>query len=313
MKTLHIDDFTDDSDNESESGDNAHSTSRTETEPTPDDTPDTSLSALRNLRHINPTKYDDTPDGTCLSFTVKSPWGHFRRIDGNSAALTYGVPPRTTIAGLISALLGFERNSYYDVFGETTSKIAIEPLHEERTHQLPENVVKTDGKGLMNINSRGKLTLQLSKPNAERQRKNLEVLIDPAYRVDVWVSTKPVYNALKHMLENGQSYYTPRLGLSEFLASINYHGEFNVEPAPNPEETFVKSVAPVDSTSVIPSPDTRTRTEKVPFHMTQLGDTGSGSRKTTQYKHVTYSPDATGVHVNNVTRHIVDDRPVTFL
>ncbi len=42
----------------------------------------------------------------CLSFTVEGPWAHFRRIDATTEKLTYRVIPRTTVAGLIAAVLG---------------------------------------------------------------------------------------------------------------------------------------------------------------------------------------------------------------
>ena len=47
----------------------------------------------------------------CLSFTVEGPWAHFRRIDATTEKLTYRVMPRTTVAGLLAAVLGEPRDS----------------------------------------------------------------------------------------------------------------------------------------------------------------------------------------------------------
>ena len=51
-----------------------------------------------------------SPD-RCLSFTVSGPWGHFRRVEGNIVKQTYQVIPRTTVAGLVAAMLGIDRKS----------------------------------------------------------------------------------------------------------------------------------------------------------------------------------------------------------
>lgn len=61
---------------------------------------------------------DDLADRTvapnrCLSFTVRGPWGHFRRVEGNIVKQTYRIIPRTTVAGLIAGMLGIERDGYW--------------------------------------------------------------------------------------------------------------------------------------------------------------------------------------------------------
>ena len=47
----------------------------------------------------------DVSSRETLTFTVTGPWGHFRRIDTTTEKLTYRVIPRTTVAGLIAAIL----------------------------------------------------------------------------------------------------------------------------------------------------------------------------------------------------------------
>jgi CRISPR-associated protein Cas5h len=51
-----------------------------------------------------------------ISFHLKGKMAHFRRYYSNSSALSYTVPPRTTIIGIIAGLLGKERDSYYSYF-----------------------------------------------------------------------------------------------------------------------------------------------------------------------------------------------------
>lgn len=50
---------------------------------------------------------------------------HFRKVYSNSSALSYFIPPRTTVVGIIAGLLGYERDTYYDVFNREECKIAV--------------------------------------------------------------------------------------------------------------------------------------------------------------------------------------------
>lgn len=60
-----------------------------------------------------------------LSFHLCGKTAHFRRYYSNSSALTYSIPPRTTVVGMIAGLLGYERDSYYSLFSLDICKIAI--------------------------------------------------------------------------------------------------------------------------------------------------------------------------------------------
>ncbi|NGP61247.1 CRISPR-associated protein Cas5 [Paenibacillus thiaminolyticus] len=60
-----------------------------------------------------------------LSLRLRGKMAHFRRYYSNSSALTYSVPPRTTIAGILAGLLGYERDSYYELFDLEQCRIAL--------------------------------------------------------------------------------------------------------------------------------------------------------------------------------------------
>lgn len=60
-----------------------------------------------------------------LAFRLLGKMAHFRRYYSNSTALTYSVPPRTTIAGILAGLLGMERDTYYEWFNLEKCKIAV--------------------------------------------------------------------------------------------------------------------------------------------------------------------------------------------
>mgnify|MGYP002763338476 FL=1 len=85
---------------------------------------------------------DGVPD-RCLTLTIRSAWGHFRKVGRTATKQTYRVIPRTTVAGLLAAIVGAPRDSYYDVFGAETSAVAITPLSDLPTLNMPKTVVGT--------------------------------------------------------------------------------------------------------------------------------------------------------------------------
>lgn len=63
-----------------------------------------------------------------IVFDLFGKFAHFRKFYTNSSSLTYGVPPRTTIAGIVAAILGLERDSYYDKFCSERMQVAVRKL-----------------------------------------------------------------------------------------------------------------------------------------------------------------------------------------
>lgn len=269
--------------------------------------------------------HDESP-GRCLSLTVSGPWGHFRRIDGNTIKATYRLPPRTTVAGLLAAIAGYERDGYYDVFDRHSSGIAIQPVGGAaagrgtnrgsmiRTMNLPENSLTTSGEGMKTVNSGGKVSIRYPKPDADRQRINYEVLVDPAYRFDVWLADDTAYDRLRNRLADGRSEYVPSLGLSEFLASVTFHGEFAFTPTEdgNDEPVAVDSALP-DPEGIIPAPERPHGTERSPGDMTQTSQAGEFTgRKTTEFLRWAYNRNGAPLRATSVDAYEVDGRTVVF-
>lgn len=250
----------------------------------------------------------DHPERRCLSFTVSGPWGHFRRIEGNVVKQTYWIIPRTTVAGLLAAMLGIGRNEYYDLFGPDVSLIAIQPVAELRTINLPMSTLSTAAEHFVTVPRRGPLRVKLPDPSKPRQRHNYEVLVDPAYRIDVWLADDECHRDLRTTLETRTSYYVPSLGLSEHLAEITYHGEFLIEIGPADGEIEIDSAIPDAVDSVVPVPGVRCQIEQSPAFMTADG----GGRTTTAFTSYAYAPSAEPLRVCNVPTRIVDGRTVVF-
>lgn len=260
----------------------------------------------------------------CLSLTVHGPWGHFRRVDGNTVKATYRLPPRTTVAGLLAAVAGYERDGYYDVFDRAKSGIAIQPVQGDRgddsattaavprTMNLPANNLTTSSEGMKSVNSRGKVSIRYPDPDTDRQRVNYEVLVEPAYRLDIWLDDDEAYDRLQKRLADGRSEYVPSLGLSEYLASVSYHGEFEASPINSSDSIAVESALP-EPTGLVPDPDHPHGTERSPGDMTRTNHAGEfAGRKTTEYLRWAYSRDGTPLNATDTEAYSVDGRIVVF-
>lgn len=245
----------------------------------------------------------------CLSFTVSGPWAHFRRIEGNIVKQTYRIMPRTTVAGLVAAMLGIARDEYYDLFAPGDSLVAVEPTTAIRTLNMPMNTLSTAGEDMRSLNPRGNVSVKLPNPTKPRQQHNYEVLVDPAYRIDLWLADEERYRDLRATLASGRSHYVPSLGLSEHLAEIEYHGEMEIEAGARSSEVQVDSAVPGVTDQIIPDPSIRHQMEQSPAFM----ETDAGGRTTSAFAAYAYNPDAGPLSVRDVETNIVDGRTIMFV
>lgn len=251
--------------------------------------------AIRGTTHPAsnpPTIHDNGNPSKCLSLSVAGDWGHFRRIDRTVTKQTYRIPPRTTVAGLLAAIVGVGRDSYYDIFADDSSAVAIEVCAELRTVAMPSLGLGTNpDETFDNAGGTGKRTVKVQFPDSteNRQLHGYHYLVNPVYRIDVAVEDPVFYGTLRHRLQHGHSYYSPTLGLSELLACVEWHGEHEPTPVETDGPIEIDSVLPDAVDAIIPAAGTSYAVERVPGFMT----TDSGGRHTTGFIDYAFVPDGT--------------------
>jgi len=163
-----------------------------------------------------------------LGIEVWGDYGHFRKNFTTSSPLTYGVPPRTAVSGLLGAIKGLPRrgeNNYHEVFSEENSKIAIVPKPGPDTgkQRLNLNLLKLD-------DGETKKLLKIGEAPSEiiRSQVPFEVIRKPRYRVYFSVADD-LMDEFEELLSSGKSVYTPCLGISEYLADYKFLGRFELE------------------------------------------------------------------------------------
>ena len=242
----------------------------------------------------------------CLSFTVEGPWAHFRRIDTTTEKLTYRVMPRTTIAGLVAAILGEPRDSYYETFAQDASAIAISPECDLETQSIPQLTLPTTAGDIKTAEGvSGKTVVDPEVIATERKRRTFEYVVDPSYRIDLVLDDEETRDRLWEFLETGRTTYTPFLGKSECLASITDVARSTVEDGGDGES--IESTVPEEY--VVPTPGSPLRMERTPAYMA-ANETG---RETTGFVSYAYAPGDETLTAPDAPVHRVQDRSVCFI
>jgi CRISPR-associated protein Cas5h len=248
----------------------------------------------------------EVEDKECVSFTVSGDWAHFRRIDTTNDKQTYRVIPRTTVSGLIAAMLGLPRDSYYDIFSKDNSAISVEILSEIRTMQVPMLTLPTSESDITTAeNVSGKT---LIKSEEERKRRSFEYICEPEYRVHVILKDEDVRKQLKDRVgvDDGtpQPVYTPALGKTECLAEINDATVTEVDTAREADE--IDSVVP--ESKIHPKQSISYSLERAPGYMTA----DEKGRRTTDFISYAYPTDGESIEVSGVEAYPVTGSNVCF-
>lgn len=163
-----------------------------------------------------------------LIFNLKGPMAHFRKYYTNSSSLSYSFPPRTVIAGLIAGLLGIPnekekeiKKRYYEMFSDEKCFIAVSLRTKTRKIMQTVNYKRTKSLSEVDGSAGGtQIPIEILLPE-----DNKEIV----YRIYFWHKDQ-IYLQLKQRLENQSFVYPPYMGLTEFLASIEYIDEGKLTP-----------------------------------------------------------------------------------
>ncbi len=151
------------------------------------------------------------PWGDTLNMAVFDIWadyGHFRRGATSTSPLTYPIPTGTAIAGIVSAILGIERNRYYHFFRKNNSAIAIQILNSIQRITFNQNLIDTKT-GYFLWDNRG-----------QRTQIPYEFLKNPKFRIFVWLEDQEKMSKLCSMVRERKSVFTLYMGISEHIAQF---------------------------------------------------------------------------------------------
>jgi CRISPR-associated protein Cas5h len=154
-----------------------------------------------------------------LVFDIWSDYAHFRKPYTTTSPLTYPFPPRTVIAGIISAIIGIPKNDV--ICQDETSLIAV-----SLSKNNPVKKIRV-GENLTQVPKKPAI-VDLKKTQNKLNQIRYEFLKDPRYTIYFYHPKSEIYGKLKNHLQNHTSVYTPYLGISEHIANFEFQGEFEL-------------------------------------------------------------------------------------
>ena len=140
-----------------------------------------------------------------LTFKLKGKLAHFKKFYSNKSSLTYKVPTRTVLMGMVASILEYSRDSYYDLLAPDKAKFGVKILKAGVPHFECVNYLK-DGGG------RTQVRLQLLLPK--------EDVVE--YQVFFTHQEKSLVKELKEKLKKKNLGYGLFLGQRQFRATAEF-------------------------------------------------------------------------------------------
>jgi CRISPR-associated protein Cas5h len=173
-----------------------------------------------------------------LVFDLTGSLAHFRKIYTNSSSLSYSLPPRTCLAGIIAAMLGRERDSYYQEFNLEHSFIAVRKLGKTRKIMQTLNYMRATGnRELMVAREHTQIPFEL-------------VCGDPELHYRVYFAGNPgTYEELKQRLIKDKYVFPPYLGAAPFSATVSFVAEASCQRLQ--AQGMLEVATPINSRNIV--------------------------------------------------------------
>ncbi|MEN4006113.1 MAG: type I-B CRISPR-associated protein Cas5b [Methanobacteriaceae archaeon] len=229
-------------------------------------------------------------------FDIWGEYGYFRRGYTTTSTISYPFPSRTTLAGIISGILGYDRDSYYDKFKYSNSAFAMQIVNPIKKMRMNLNLIDT------------KTGFLLSDNKGTRFQLPAEILKDLKYRIYLWIDEQNTMRELHNLLLNHKTIYTPYLGITECIANIGIvdDGLFDLErKEANGDKVEIKSIIPRDKAKIKIESGKKYGSVKVPTLI-------NSDRIVEDFKEFYYEEEGKGIIITEGEYYSVGDTNVIF-
>ena len=151
-----------------------------------------------------------------LQLDVSGRMAHFRKYYANNTAMSFSIPPRTTVIGMLAGLLGRPRDSYYEEFASAHIRIGIRVMQPIKKTFHRVNLLRVTGQSDFS-GAKGRIQTPfeiVSGMNISRDEVVYRIYVSCA---DTGQAT---FDELKQAILNRQQTYALTFGTANFTASI---------------------------------------------------------------------------------------------
>jgi CRISPR-associated protein Cas5h len=172
-----------------------------------------------------------------VAFNLWGDYAHFRKYYTTTSPLTFSLPPRTALMGIIGAICGLKKESYLAALAHESIGVAVSLINPVAKVRIAENLINTKIAPLM---------ARIPSQSGHIQVR-FELLKNPCYRVYVSLKDAALQSTLKEMLAAHRCVYTPYLGISELIANFCFIGEYEAEAITPDDYVNIRSAVNSDA------------------------------------------------------------------
>ena len=169
-----------------------------------------------------------------LVFDIWSEYGHFKKPYTTTSPLTFSIPSRTALTGIVGAIIGIEKGMNNTELNYSKCNMSVRVLSPIKKVVINQNLIKTKTAKLMSR----------MKSVGGRTQIRIEKLKNPRYRIYIEIFNKKFHNKLKTSLMEHLAKYTPCMGLTEDIINFNFVGEYGYKEKRG--EIFIDSVVSLE-------------------------------------------------------------------
>lgn len=198
-----------------------------------------------------------------LSFEWSAKYGHFLRAEATVNALTYPLPPRTAVLGLLGAILGLEKDALATDLAEV--RIAVSgPIPRRFWHRVK---LRKDPPAALPLQVK-RTQRGAENPAPEKAALlNQEWLLAPRYRVHVaWPEQQARFDEMAVRIRERRWHFTPCMGLSELLCDVAFIARQNAVLL-SPGRHLVQGICPAKQTRLLAEEGLGVHLMKMPRHV----------------------------------------------
>lgn len=228
-----------------------------------------------------------------IVFELSGEYGHFRKFNTTTSPLTYPMPTRSALVGLLGAVLGIERETapgrfpanvvpVQELFGSSVCGLTVQLMTPVKKVNIGFNLLDT-GNSFFEIKKSGRTQIEF------------ELLKNPAFRVFVQHLDEALFDKLAERLMEKKHHFTPYLGLSQFTATLR-----NAVITTATERTGIGTTVPIQSAvnlSKITAPQPIEFSQTVHYYVETMPIELSRERVVTRYGEVLVDADGAAVDV----------------
>lgn len=163
-----------------------------------------------------------------LVFDISGEYAHFRKFNTTTSPLTYSLPTRPALAGLLGAILGIRRETSPNVFPKGVVPVN-EVFHPDKAHigvRILNKIQKAKiGFNLLDTSKQGSSFFNIK----NRTQIEFEFLKEVSFRIYLQHQEETIFKKIYQAIANKNHHFTPYLGLSQCTASIDLVGLFDGE------------------------------------------------------------------------------------